>query len=92
MGSRHLGCRADCRAGRCVRGASTGLQDAVSEHGAARAVSYGAQYRDSAGADDPEFWNPKLRAPICLNPPAARTYLPITAKKTELILAGRSKA
>ena len=46
----------------------------------------------TAGIDDPDFWNPKLRAPICFNPPAARTYLPITIKKTELILAGRSKA
>src|ERR1700735_3959760 len=26
--------------------------------------------------DDPEFWNPKIRAPHCLNAPAARTYLP----------------
>jgi hypothetical protein len=24
----------------------------------------------AAGIDDPEFWNPKLRAPVCLNPPA----------------------
>jgi hypothetical protein len=46
----------------------------------------------TAGIDDPDFWNPKLRAPICFNPPAARTYLPITIKKTELILAGRPKA
>ena len=41
---------------------------------------------------DPGFWNPKGRAPICLNAPAARTYLPRTIKKTELVLAGRSKA
>ena len=46
----------------------------------------------TAGIDDPDFWNPKLRAAICFNPPAARTYLPITIKKTELVLAGRSKA
>ena len=46
----------------------------------------------TAGIDDPDFWNPKLRAPICFNPPAARTYLPLTIKKTESILAGRSKA
>jgi hypothetical protein len=26
----------------------------------------------TAGIDDPDFWNPKLRAPICFNPPAAR--------------------
>ena len=42
--------------------------------------------------NDPEFWNPKLRAPICFNPPAARSVLRITIKKTELILAAPSKA
>ena len=46
----------------------------------------------TAGIDDPDFWNPKLRAPICFNPPAARSYLPLDIKKTELILAGQSKA
>ena len=46
----------------------------------------------AAGIDDPDFWNPKLRAPICFNPPAARSYLPLTVKKTEVILASRSKA
>jgi len=42
--------------------------------------------------DDPNFWNPKGRAPLCLNAAAARTYLPRTIKKTDLILAGRTKA
>jgi len=46
----------------------------------------------TAGIDDPDFWNPKLRAPICFNPPAARSYLPLTIKKTEWVLAGQSKA
>ena len=46
----------------------------------------------TAPPDDPDFWNPKLRGPICLNAPAARSYLPLTIKKTELVLAGRSKA
>jgi len=45
----------------------------------------------TAGADDPDFWNPKLRAPICFNPPALRTYLPIVLRKTEMILQGKSK-
>lgn len=45
----------------------------------------------TAPTNDPNFWNPKLRGPLCLNPAAARTYLPITIKKTELILAGESK-
>ena len=43
-------------------------------------------------ADDPGFWNPKLRGPICFNPPAARSVLPTTLKRTEMALAGRTKA
>jgi len=46
----------------------------------------------TAPIDDPEFWNPKRRGPICFNAAAARSYLPRTIKKTELILAGRTKA
>ncbi len=45
----------------------------------------------TAGINDPDFWNPKLRAPICFNAPASRTYLNLMVKKTELILAGVSK-
>ena len=45
----------------------------------------------TAGSEDPDFWNPKLRAPICFNAAAARSYWPIMVKKTELILAGQSK-
>ena len=37
------------------------------------------------------FWNPNVRGPLCFNPPAARTVLPITYKRTEMILAGKSK-
>jgi hypothetical protein len=39
-----------------------------------------------------EFWNPKVRGPLCFNPPAARSVLPLTYKRTEMVLAGRSKA
>src|SRR6202040_1725379 len=42
--------------------------------------------------DHPEFWNPKMRGPICFNPPAVRSILPLTFKRTELVLAGLSKA
>jgi hypothetical protein len=45
----------------------------------------------TAGVDDPDFWNPKVRSPICFNPPAARSQVPLTLKKTEVILASRSK-
>ena len=42
--------------------------------------------------DNPEFWNPKIRGPLCFNPPAARSILPMTYKRTEMVLAGQSKA
>jgi hypothetical protein len=45
-----------------------------------------------AATDDPDFWNPKVRAPICFNPPGARTFVPIFLMKTKLVLAGKSKA
>src|SRR5215510_870777 len=45
----------------------------------------------AAGFDDPEFWNPKLRAPNCFNPPAARTELPQYLKRTEWVLAGATR-
>jgi hypothetical protein len=41
--------------------------------------------------DDPGFWNPKNRSPTCFNPAAARSILPITLKRTELVLTGLSK-
>ena len=41
--------------------------------------------------DWPEFWNSKMRGPICFNPPAVRSVLPFTYKRTEMILAGVSK-
>jgi hypothetical protein len=45
-----------------------------------------------AGTGDPQFWSPKVRAPICFNAPAARSFLPIYLMKTRLVLAGKSKA
>ena len=45
----------------------------------------------TAGLDDPNFWNPKLRGPICLNPPAVRSYLPRVVARTKLVLAGKTK-
>jgi len=41
--------------------------------------------------DSPEFWNPKIRGAVCLNPPAARSILPFADKRTEWLLAGHSK-
>jgi hypothetical protein len=42
--------------------------------------------------DSTEFWNPKMRGPICYNPAAVRTILPYTINRTKLALAGESKA
>jgi hypothetical protein len=42
--------------------------------------------------NDPQFWNPKIRAPHCFNSPAARTSLPFFLMKSKLVLAGKSKA
>jgi hypothetical protein len=39
-----------------------------------------------------EFWNPKTRAPICFNPAGARSILPLTFKRTEMVLARQSKS
>jgi len=45
-----------------------------------------------ATTDNPEFWNPKIRGPICFNPAAARSFVPIYLMKTKLVLAGKSKS
>jgi hypothetical protein len=42
--------------------------------------------------DSTNFWNPKLRGPICYNPPAVRSILPYTILRTTLILSGLTKA
>jgi hypothetical protein len=41
--------------------------------------------------DHPEFWNPKVRAAECINPPGVRCVLPYAYKRTELLLADHSK-
>ncbi len=42
--------------------------------------------------DSKEFWNPKVRSPNCFNDAAARSVAQIYLKKTQLVLAGKSKA
>jgi hypothetical protein len=42
--------------------------------------------------DAPQFWNPKIRSPICFNPPASRSVLPVSYKRTEMVLAGKSQS
>jgi hypothetical protein len=46
----------------------------------------------TAGFDDVEFWNPKVRAPNCFNPPAVRSVLPQYLRRTEWALAGTDRA
>ena len=47
--------------------------------------------RSWTSAPDADFWNPKVRTPICYNAAAARSVLPRNIKRTGLILAGRTK-
>ena len=46
--------------------------------------------RGWTSAADADYWNPKVRVPICVNAAAARTYLLRIAKITNLALAGRT--
>jgi hypothetical protein len=45
-----------------------------------------------ASFDDPQFWNPGIRGPDCLNPAAASSVLPANLERTQWVLAGLSKA
>jgi len=46
--------------------------------------------RGWAAAADPDYWNPKVRVPMCLNAPAARSYFLRVARITELGLRGQA--
>ncbi|HTV65443.1 MAG TPA: hypothetical protein VMD98_07555 [Bryocella sp.] len=48
--------------------------------------------RGWTSAADPDFWNPKVRVPMCVNAAAARSYLVRVTKETEWGLAGRTPA
>jgi hypothetical protein len=48
--------------------------------------------RGWTSAPDPDFWNPKVRVPMCVNAAAARSYLQRFRKETEWGLAGRTQA
>jgi hypothetical protein len=41
--------------------------------------------------DNVEFWNPKVRGPICFNPAAARSVLPEYLERTQWVLSGVSR-
>jgi hypothetical protein len=42
--------------------------------------------------DDAQFWNPKIRAPICFNPAAARSVLTGYLARTDWVLVGVSRS
>jgi hypothetical protein len=42
--------------------------------------------------DDTDFWNPKIRGPICFNPAGARSMLAADMQRTRWVLAGVSKS
>jgi hypothetical protein len=44
------------------------------------------------GESSVDFRNHKILGPICFNPPAARSILPMTYKRTEMVLADQSRA
>jgi len=46
--------------------------------------------RGWSSAADPDYWNPKVRVPMCVNPAGARTYLMRIKKITELAMAGKT--
>jgi hypothetical protein len=48
--------------------------------------------RGWTSAADPDFWNPKVRVPMCVNAAGARSYLLRVTKETEWGLAGRTQA
>ncbi len=48
--------------------------------------------RSFTSAPDADFWNPKVRVPMCVNAAAARSYLLRFTKETEWGLAGRTQA
>jgi hypothetical protein len=47
--------------------------------------------RSWTSAADADFWDPKVRVPMCVNAAAAHSYLLRVTRITELILAGRTK-
>ena len=41
--------------------------------------------------ESPDFWNPKIRGPVCYNPAASGSILTYTRGRTKLALAGDSR-
>jgi hypothetical protein len=45
----------------------------------------------AAAVDFPEFWNSKIRGPICVNPAAAGTYLQVVRMEAKLVMEGKTR-
>lgn len=41
-----------------------------------------------SGVADAEFWNAKIRGPICFNPESSRSVLPVFLERTEWVVSG----
>ena len=46
--------------------------------------------RGWSAAADPDYWNPRVRVPMCVNAPAAHSYLLRVTKITDLALKGQT--
>ena len=46
----------------------------------------------ATATNDPEFWNPRMRAPICFNAAARNGVVSIYLLKTKLVLEGKSRS
>ncbi len=69
----------------------------LGRHGFETAVKGGNGFvcivgRGWTSAPEADYWNPKVRVPMCVNSPAARSYLVHFTKETEWGLAGRTQA
>ncbi len=54
--------------------------------------SFSGDVNDPDFMKNPGFWNPRVRAPHCFNPPATRTMLPAMLANVEWLLRGTSPA
>ena len=50
--------------------------------------SFSGDVDDPGVVKDPGFWNPRVRAPHCFNPPAVRTVLPAMLTHAKWVLSG----
>jgi hypothetical protein len=64
---------------------AAGLRDSGQRHERVSRASWRSCF------DSPEFWNPKMRGPVCYNPAASKSIRAYTLQRTPLALARRSR-